>query len=507
MAEYRIRENSMHERFMNSRAKIQIIGGGFGNGKTAAVCVKTIKIAQEYPGANILMARATFPKLNDTIKKEFKKWIPESIVRSFPESKNSDNTVKLTNGTMVNMRYIAQQGKNAEQTTSNLLSATYDLAIIDQMEDPEITEKDFYDILGRMRGNAVYRGNDPTMPKSGPRWLFLTCNPTANWFYRRIILPYQRYIATGEIHPDLLCERDANEQPIIIDGKPILLMELFEGATYENRDNLGADFIKTLESTYKGQMKDRFLLGKWAAYEGLVYPEYSEIIHTVPHRDMEEYLNDIARYGKPTFLEALDFGIPTPSCYLLGFVDHLGIVHILDGFYGAEIPIRDQINRIKAIRNKYGVGDELILADPSLFRRSASMNGQIGPLTSEIYYDAGKGVRLRRANNDIDSGILKVKAYLSQYNYIRNPYRGDSPSPRMFVSDELEFFRDEITAYMWDKKNNGQFSEKPKDVNDHAMDTAKYLLTDMPGPAEMSEPRSLVPRYMLWREDDFQEAR
>jgi hypothetical protein len=65
-----------------------------------------------------------------------------------------------------------------------LLSATYDWIVVDQIEDPEITEKDFLDLLGRLRGSAEYTGDDPTMPRTGPRWIILLCNPTRNWVYR-----------------------------------------------------------------------------------------------------------------------------------------------------------------------------------------------------------------------------------------------------------------------------------------------------------------------------------
>lgn len=505
MPEYRMTKGSMHERFMNSRAKIQVIGGGFGNGKTAAACVKAINILKQYPGANALIARSTFPKLNDTIRKEFVKWCPPFLIESFAQSKNSDNIARLTNGSMCNFRYIAQQGKNAESTTSNLLSATYDLAVIDQIEDPEIVEKDFYDILGRMRGNAVYRGSDTTMPKTGPRWLILTTNPTANWVYRRIVLPYHRYMASGEITEDLLCERDENGEAILIDGKPIMLMELFEGSTYENKRNLGADFIKTLESTYKGQMKDRFLMGKWASYEGLIYPEFDELVHFVSEQEMYNLYEDNARFKNGTrCIEGFDFGIASPSCFLHGYVDTDGNIHVLEGYHEKELSVKDQIAKIKAIRAKTGMRAN-IKADPSIFRRSNTGVNQVGKTTSEIFYDNGSGVVMERASNDITSGILKVKAYLSQVDYLRNPYSTQTPSPRIFFNSNLTFIREEFTSYMWGKKTDGTPTDLPVDKNDHAMDTIKYLLTDMPGPSELGPPVSRIPSWLTWQEKPEQD--
>ena len=73
MPTFRLSRDSLQDKFFASKSKVQIFAGGFANGKTAAVCIKCIKIAKDYPGANILMARSTYPKLNDTLRKEFLK--------------------------------------------------------------------------------------------------------------------------------------------------------------------------------------------------------------------------------------------------------------------------------------------------------------------------------------------------------------------------------------------------------------------------------------------------
>lgn len=501
MREYKIKSGSIHERFLNSTAKIQIFGGGFGNGKTAAACVKAIKMISDYPGCNGLIARATFPKLNDTIRKEFKLWCPPSLIKSFPESKNSDNTAKFNNGSQINFRYVAQQGAKMEQTTSNLLSATYDFMIVDQMEDPEITEKDFYDLLGRLRGNTIYRGNDPKMPTTGPRFFIMTVNPTGNWFFKRIVRPIQIYESTGKVTDDLLCERDEHGLPIIVDGKPVMMVDLFEAATYANSANLGADFIKTLESTYRGQMRDRFLMGKWASYEGLIYPEFSDISNVVAHKDMLDYIDrlSMSRYVF-NWVEAYDFGIASPSCYLLAFVDLLGGVHIVDGFYEKEMTIKKQSEQIKLIRARYGVDQSnVIYGDPSIFRRTAQKAGTVGISTSEMFWQEGS-ISFRRGNNDILNGITKVQAYIAAQPHMVNPYTGDTNAPMLYVSDHLTFVSDEATAYMWQKDVTGKPVDKPVDRDDHAMDTIKYLLSDAPEVGKLLLDLNTVPSYMKWQE-------
>ena len=59
MPNFKLTRNSLQDKFLKSKAKVQLYGGGFANGKTATSCIKAIKLAKDYPGANILMARST----------------------------------------------------------------------------------------------------------------------------------------------------------------------------------------------------------------------------------------------------------------------------------------------------------------------------------------------------------------------------------------------------------------------------------------------------------------
>ena len=357
MPTFKLQRDSLQDKFLNSKAKVQIFGGGFANGKTSAACIKCIRIAKDFPGSNILMARSTYPKLNDTLRKEFLKWCPADWIESFPKSANGSNTCVLKNGTTINFRYIAQQGKAGnESTTSNLLSATYDAVIVDQMEDPEIVHKDFLDLLGRLRGMARYEGDDESMPDTGPRWFIITTNPTRNWVYRKLVKPIHD-LANGIVNEDLLCETDSDGRIIYGDDRrPISIVELFEGSTYENKDNLEPDFIKTLEASYKGQMRSRFLMGEWASYEGLVYPAFNETLHVMSHHSIHNYYKQLQIKAKGvTIIEGYDYGLAVPFCYILGFCDDKGNVFLLDGSYEKELPLEEHINAIKYVRNEYEI--------------------------------------------------------------------------------------------------------------------------------------------------------
>ena len=509
MATYKIHKGSLNERFLASRAKVQFFGGGFANGKTATTCIKMINIAKDYPGANLLMARSTYPKLNDTLRKEFLKWLPASWVQSFPKSANGSNTCTLTNGTTINFRYIAQQGKiGTEATTSNLLSATYDAIAIDQMEDPEIVHKDFLDLLGRLRGMTPYNGDDPSMPKSGPRWLILTSNPTRNWVYRELVRPIHELHA-GRVDEKLLCETDDNGKMLYDENKmPVPIIDLYEGSTYENKENLEPDFIKTLESSYKGQMRSRFLMGEWASYEGLVYPAFNQAVHVLSHHAIENYYNQLKiKASNVTFLEGYDYGLAVPYCYLMGFCDSLGNVFIMAGAYEKECVLEDQFAAIKHIRHKYSVDpSNMILADPDIFRRKAVGKKLVGKSIADFFLE--ESIMCVRGNNDISNGIVKVNQYLVPQRNHQNPITGELESPYLYISDELEFFINEMSDYYWQKSPMGEQIDKPIDKDDHAMDTLKYMLSNQPTISKLT--KAVIRKDVGWRqwgERDIQEDR
>lgn len=507
---YKIEEGSLHHKFQSSRAKIQMFAGGYGNGKTTGAVVKALNLARDYPGSNGLVARSTYPKLTSTIRKEFDAWTPKNWQARNVDSKQ--NLIELTNGSVINFSHVQQTGKSAESSTSNLLSATYDWIVFDQIEDPEVTEKDFMDLLGRLRGQTPYQPEDDydeTMPTTGPRWFIIMANPTRNWVYRKLVKPVHD-LAAGIMNPDLLVDPDT--------GEPMI--EIFEGSTYDNAANLPEDFIKTLEGTYKGQMKDRFLKGEWGAYEGLVYPDYDPTRHMISHDHMHTYYNELIRFGGATgnVLEAYDHGIAKPACYLFAFTNFAGDVFILDGFYEKELSIASISKKIRLIRQDYGFGSDMvpgyatdenlrILADPSIFRRVSGNAQTIGTTTAGLFRE--QNIRMTRGNNDVLNGIAKVQSYLYVDPYHKHPILIDNygkplvGAPRLFISNKLTFIDQEIVDYYWRKDTQGEYEDVPMDRNDHAMDTIKYLFTSRPRVATANLkalPPKLPIKYRTWRE-------
>lgn len=468
---------------------MQVIGGGFANGKTAASCVKAIRIAKDYPGSNGIIAMATYAQLNDTIREEYFKWVPHNWVAKWPTVAN--NTLVMKNGSKVNFRYLQQKGKSQADgiTSSNLLSATYDYAIVDQIENPAITYKDYLDLFGRLRGSTPYKGTDETMPTTGPRWLILTANPAFNWFYHKVIRPVQLYRDTGQIDDAL--PYDPDEEKCLVD--------LFEAATYENQHNLEPDFIKALEATYTGQYRSRYLGGEWGAFEGLVYPSFNPKQHIVPHEQIMQYLFKCKSLGltlEP--FQGYDFGLAEPSAFLFGFTTPGGMPIVVDGFYRPCNDIRFDAEEIHRLYMQYGayidVSREPIMADPAIFKRSVFKQSGSGATTIASIFQNDYNLYLKRGQNDITSGIAKVNSYLNINNY-PSPVHGyeiendlvirESHGPAIAFSNRLPWIANEFSSYFWKMGPHQERIDEPIDRNNHAMDALKYALSYLPSAHEI----------------------
>ena len=462
---FELEEDSQQHLFLQCREDIAGYTGGYGNGKTAALGVQAVQIASQYEGARVLVGRATRPKLEDSTKPELIKWLPEDWVDQWPSERRNNIKLKWTKST-IEFRHIRQEGKGKGEEQSNLLSATYDAIFVDQIDDPEFGFKDFADLVGRLRGTAKYIGDDPTMPKVGPQWLRFGANPTRNWLFREVVNPYFIYVKTGIITQKLIRDEETN----------VPIIKVFNAGTAANKKNTGEKYGKRMRSVMRGTMAKRFIDGDWSAYEGLIYPDYDETVHNVNHAEMETWIRGQLAQDKLGIVEGYDYGQASASCYGLFFYDAIGNMFLVDGFYRAHLTVEKQAEDIKRIRNKWGVIPvDRIFADPSIFKIGNATKSKVGEKINALFSE--EGIDMQMASNDIDAGIQKISSYLVVDPLHLHPIKRTYGAPRFFVSSELEWWHNEVVDYYWNKNTLGQNVDKPRDVNDHAMDMTKYAFT------------------------------
>jgi hypothetical protein len=295
---------------------------------------------------------------------------------------------------------------------------------------------------------------------------------------------------------------DSLSKPLLVDGKPKPVIELFEGSTYENVDNVGEDYIKTMLATYTGSMRDRFVYGHWGALSGLIYPTFDEATHCIVHADALEYLRQLKLSGySPTWIEGYDHGLMRHSCYGLFFADDDNNVFLLDGFRQTEQTIAASANKIRAIRDTYRIDPidlRPIFADPDIFRRKPGNAQTVGQTVASLYAD--EGIDMQRGNNDINAGISKNWQYLTPTDDHDHPVSQLTPAPHFYVTDVCEWFIDEITEYYFKRDTSDAVTDKPTDRNDHAMDMWKYAMTNRPKLARFTGRTDQPPAWMSWHE-------
>lgn len=204
--------------FMESIVKELLYSGSFGAGKSRVGCEKGLFLTLKYPRNKGLVLRKTFASLRTTTLDTFQRYVcPPEYIISF----NQDTQImKFANGSEILWAGLDHPEK----------IASFEAGWIFLDEAIEFTEDDYTMLLGRLRLNTV-----PF------RQLFMATNPASgqHFLYRKFYL-----------------EKDPDRQVI-------------EANSLSNPYN-PQDYIDTLMK-FKGRYKDRYVLGKWVGYEGLVY--------------------------------------------------------------------------------------------------------------------------------------------------------------------------------------------------------------------------------------------
>lgn len=283
----------------------------------------------------------------------------------------------------------------------------------------EMTEEDLWFLKGRLRR------------KEGTRQLRLECNYDGrNWIYKLF-----------------------NEKKM---GR------LITTNTFDNEMNLPADYIPGLMNLPK-KLQERHLFGSDADMEGMVWDEFSESRHIVEPREMKEFSK----------IFMLDHGVTNPTAGLWLAIDYDGNLYAIDEHYEKEKPVSFHADEIKK-RNNEKVDDWL--ADPSIFSKTQSRNGQIYSIADE-YRD--NNLSFRPADNNVLAGINRVNEYF-KFN-------------KLFIFKNCVNLIDEVRSYKWQRIKAGiekNEPDHPVKLKDHLCDCLRYGVMSRPSLTKKEEKKS-----------------
>lgn len=215
--------------------------------------------------------------------------------------------------------------------------------------------------------------------------------------------------------------------------------ELIRARTADNA-YLPSDYVEDLQATYSGEFAAQELDGEFVVFEGLVYNEFRHGTHV----DDFEIPEDWDR------VRGIDFGFTNPFVCLWGAIDPDGRLYIYDEHYQRKELIEHHAEHINARGNEY--------------------------IWTVADHDAQDNAELRKydiitikAKKDVVSGIQKVKS--------RMIVQADG-KPRLYVHPRCVNLLREMSMYRW---RDDSAKEEPVKDNDHAMDTLRYMVTQMDG--------------------------
>ena len=209
--------------------------------------------------------------------------------------------------------------------------------------------------------------------------------------------------------------------------------------TMEDNPSLTKAVRTRYERLYSGVFYERFILGKWTAASGAVYPMFSEEKHVcrkIPQCDR--------------FVISCDYGTVNPSSF--GLWGKCGEVwYRIDEYYydsrreGVSRTDEEHYSGLERLAGNRKI--EYIVADPS----AASF---IECIRRHGVFD------VIPAKNDVISGIRRVSDALR--------------SGKIMFSEKCHDCLREFAQYCWSEKSGG---DAPLKENDHAMDDVRYFVS------------------------------
>lgn len=256
--------------FHGSDARVQVIVGGLGSGKSRAVIEEVKQTGLQYPGIPMAVYRKTMPALRDSTLHEYKSYMPHEL--AYYKEKIEQSV--FANGSFCNFRGLDDPSKAK--------STEYGLIIMEEAD--EFTEADFDFLNQRVRK----KGNWPLR-------IILVLNPVdeEHWIYKKFVKGGHHWQKVG-------------------------LLEL-HFSTYDNLKNLPEGYVDQITAGMTPDEIDRYVHGAWGSIvKGK--PVYKDcIIPDLHNRKFEGIAVQLLR--------GWDFGFNHPACSFR-LVDPLGRMNI-----------------------------------------------------------------------------------------------------------------------------------------------------------------------------------
>ena len=343
------------QKFHGSDARIIVLVGGLGSGKSFSVVKEVEQSAMQWPKMPIAVYRKTMPALRDSTLHEFKSHSQADL----GEFKGREDKWQYVNESFVNFRGLDDPTKAK--------STNYALIVMEEAE--EFSFEDFQRLNERVRSMGPW-----------PLRIILVLNPVDedHWIYKQFVDNKEVYERSGG-----------------------LLVLHF--STYDNLKNLPQGYVEQASAGKTPDEIDRYIHGNWGTIvKGA--PVYASILNPAIH------LRTVERFPGQTLLRGWDFGFNHPAVSFR-LVDSAGRMNIADCIMGTKIDLPEFVPQIVShTMSKFPNAVIYDYGDP----RGHDKNQNGGDTCFEVLNGFGISAKGERGSRDyVEAGIKQVKKEFS----------------------------------------------------------------------------------------------
>lgn len=412
--------------FITAKQRFVLNSGGFGSGKSLALCDKLYMRASR-PGAREAVVRKTLKALKATTLKTLLDGdgkTPPVIPPGTYSYNKTDHVIKIKGGGEI-------VGLGMDDPTN---VGSHNLTGANISEATQLTYQDFTWLNGRVR-----------VPLDGfPLQLNMECNPAvpSHWLAKLfgLALDYKP-------HPDSFAIRSRTDE----------------------NPTLPPDYVENLRRTLTGVAFKRFFEGQWCGSDGLVYDTW----------DRDKHVRILSPGGYCRAVVGADEGYQNPFTLTLVLVDSDGRAYALSEVHQSRLQLSEKVEAIRRMMTDSPVPVEAVLVDPSApdlideFRRA---NVPVYPANNEV--EAGiKRVQQRLA--DPGDGRPRMAVHPDCENLVR-----EFESYEWRVDRATGTRKDEV-----DKHNDHQLDGLRYAISYLDADSGEFrLVTGQPPPRSADDP-------------------
>ena len=423
-----LKPNQKQTLFLRSKRRYVGFGGARGGGKSWSIRVKSVLLANRWPGIKILIVRRTLVELRNNHVEPLK-----GFLRGIARYNQQERKFVFPNGSTISFEFY-----DSDKDEMKYQGVEYDVIFID--EATQFQEQWLKIIAACCRGVNEF-----------PHRIYYTCNPGG---------PGHAYIKRVFIDRDFRGDEDPEDyefiQSLVTENKA--LME-------SSPEYIG--FLKNLPP----KLKKAWLYGDWDIFEGMYFEEFRNDPEHYKDRRWTHVIDPFKPKSHWPIYRSFDWGYHKPFSCGWWTVDEDGVIYRIDELYGVQYaggePIPDtgvkwapervfsEIQKHEK-EHPYLEGKKIIgVADPAIWDAESGISFAETAEKYGIFFQPGDNARI--------PGWMQMH-YRLMFD--------EAGYPQMYVFNTCKNFIRTITTLQYDEHKTEDLDTHGED---HAADEARYF--------------------------------